>query len=60
MKMTVTLTLDVDADHWSRMYMGGNKPADEVRGDISLWIADNAVSGDMIRVLQVTDTPEEE
>lgn len=59
MRMTVTLTLDVDAERWMNLKFGGDIPADELRGHIALQVADE-VDERFRRVVSVTDTPVDE
>ena len=58
MKFTVTLTLDVDEQSYADLNFDGTVPADVLRGDVALWIADT-VNDDLwhVKVVAVTDQP---
>lgn len=58
MKFTVTLTLDVDEQAYANHYLGGEVPADVLRGDVSLAVSE--IVGKHLRfsdVVAVTDQP---
>lgn len=55
MKMTVTLTLEVDERAYSDHYLGGEVPADALRGDVSLGVAAQVGKLVAVDVVAVTD-----
>lgn len=57
MKFTVTLTLDVDEQAYANHYLGGEVPADVLRGDVSLGVAAQVRNLVAVDVFAVTDQP---
>lgn len=60
MKFTVTLTLEVDEQAYANHYLGGDVPADVLRGDVALAASDAVAHLLHTRVVSVTDKPESE